>query len=268
MNVGDRVRTRDGTHGVVTGFETTERGWPLVRFDNSTRPTPGTYPTWLLTVIEERKPPVSTQETQLAVREPTRLDELARLGQWLALSESGENTEKARGAAAALRLYYIAELGLTPMAAAELSLIKGRLYVGAQLLRALAIRAGYRVYRVDSSDTSCTARLVDSNSEVVGEATYTLEQAKTAGIVRQGSPWLTHPARMLWARASKNAIVDFAPEVALGFSLDDELHEINPGVEVQESYLVDEDIPFGDPIEPDDAEAETIAELEQLAADE
>jgi hypothetical protein len=269
VNVGDRVRTRGGQTGVVTGFEQTARGYPLVSFDDTKRPEPGTYPPWLLTVIHERSA-VSTQEQHLpAVREATRLDELARLGQWLALSESGENSEKARGAAAALRLYYISELGLTPMAAAELSLIKGRLYVGAQLLRALAIRAGYRVYRVDSSDTACTARLVDQNSEVVGEATYTLEQAKTAGIIRQGSPWVTHPARMLWARASKNAIVDFAPEVALGFSLDDELHETNPGVEVSyDPYLVDEDIPFGDPLEPEadnEAELATIEALQEMA---
>jgi hypothetical protein len=221
----------------------------------------------LLTVTEERNPSVSTQENLPAVREPSRLDEFARLGQWLALSESGENSDKARGAAAALRLYYIAELGLTPMAAAELSLIKGRLYVGAQLLRALAIRAGYRVYRVESSDVTCTARLVDHSSDVVGEATYTIEQAKTAGIIRPGSPWTTHPARMLWARASKNVIVDFAPEVALGFSLDDELHEINPGIEVLEPYQVDEDIPFGDPLEEDDTEAElaTLEALQEMA---
>jgi hypothetical protein len=275
VNVGDRVQARDGTQGVVTGFETTPRGWPLVRFTDRPRPTPGTYPPWLLTVIQERSA-VSTPENLPAVREPTRLDELARLGIWLAQSEAGdvvltENQVKAKGAAAALRLYYIEELGMKAMAAAELSVIKGRLYVGAQLLRALAIRAGYRVYRIDSSDTSCTARLVDHNSEVVGEATYTIEQAKTAGLIRPGSAWTTHPDRMLWARASKNAIVDFAPEVALGFSLDDELHEINPGTEIidNDPYLVDEDIEFGDPLEADtEAELATLEALEEMTGGE
>src|SRR5262245_32555627 len=79
----------------------------------------------------------------------TELDRFARLGQWLALSESGDVSAKAKGATAALRLYYASELGLTPMAAAELTVIKGRLYVGAQLLRALAVRAGYQIVRVD-----------------------------------------------------------------------------------------------------------------------
>ena len=183
---------------------------------------------------------------QIAEREPSRLDELARLGLWLAASESGDSSANTRGATAALRLYYAAELGLTPMAAAELTVIKGRLYVGAQLLRALAIRAGYRVFRLDASDESCTARIVAQDGRIVGESTFTLEQATKAGLVRSGSPWTTHPGRMLWARASKNAIVDFAPEVALGMALDDELQEIqNPSPD-----LVDDEIVFGDPLEP------------------
>ena len=180
------------------------------------------------------------------VKQPSQLDEIARLGLWLAASESGVDSANAKGATAALRLYYARELGLTPMAAAELTVIKGRLYVGAQLLRALAIRAGYRVFRLDASDQSCTARIVTSDGRIVGESTFTLEQATKAGLVRSGSPWTTHPGRMLWARASKNAIVDFAPEVALGMALDDELQEIqNPSPD-----LVDDEIVFGDPLEP------------------
>ena len=112
--------------------------------------------------------------------------EIARLGQWLAAAESGDSSPNAQGATAALRLYYAAELGLTPMAAAELSVIKGRLYVGAQLLRALAIRAGYRVFRIDASDDACTARLVDREGRIVGEATFTLEEAKKAGHYQVG----------------------------------------------------------------------------------
>ena len=44
-----------------------------------------------------------------AVRD-VELDRLARLGQWLALSESGATDAKALGAAAALRLYYASDI--------------------------------------------------------------------------------------------------------------------------------------------------------------
>lgn len=167
-----------------------------------------------------------TEDKQLVVRDP-ELDRLARLGQWLALSESGASTEIAKGASAALRFYYAEQLGLPPLAAAELSVIKGRLFVSAQLLRALAGRHGYRVERADGSDEkACTAYLVKAaTGEIVGAASFTIDDAKTAGLIRDGSAWKTHPARMLWARASKNVIVDYAPAVALGLALDDEAAE-------------------------------------------
>lgn len=165
------------------------------------------------------------QITDLAVREPTRLDDLARLGTWLALSESGDGGEKAQGASAALRLYYAESLGLPPLAVAELSVIKGRLVVSAQLLRALAERRGYRVRRVDDNDQTCTAILERDGNEL-GRATFTIDDAHRAGLIRDRSAWKTHPARMLWARASKNVIVDYAPSVALGLWLDDEAVEI------------------------------------------
>jgi len=165
--------------------------------------------------------------TDVAVRDPG-LDRLARLGQWLALSESGRDDEKSRGAAAALRLYYAEQLELPPLAAAELSVIKGRLFVSAQLLRALAERKGYRVLRRDDTPETCTAVLLDlSSGEELGAATFTLKDAKAAGLIRNGSAWQTHPARMLWARASKNVIVDFAPAVALGIMLEDEAVEVS-----------------------------------------
>ena len=203
-------------------------------------------------------------DTLPAVREPGRLDELARLGQWLALSEADDKTEKGRGAAAALRLYYAAELGLTPMAAAELTVIKGRLYVGAQLLRALAVRSGYRILRSELKPDTCTARLIGTDGQFLGESTFTLNDAKTAGLVRDGSPWKTHPGRMLWARASKNVIVDFAPEVALGMALDDEIQEVVDNVVPPWDPAYDpadnEDIEWPDPA----AEAETVETLEEM----
>ena len=157
----------------------------------------------------------ATAMSKEAAKQPSYLDEILHGSACGSPRASRAITARTRKApAAALRLYGARELGLTPMAAAELTVIKGRLYVGAQLLRALAIRAGYRVFRLDASDESCTARIVANDGRIVGESTFALEQATKAGLVRSGSPWTTHPGRMLWARASKNAIVDFAPEVA------------------------------------------------------
>jgi len=172
--------------------------------------------------MSEQKP-----DTAIALRTP-ELDLYARLGQWLAASEVAEPDAKQIGASAALRMSFANALGLPPLAAAELSVIRGRLVVSAKLLRALAARGGYRVLRVEATPESCTAQLVDRETgEAIGDpATFTMEMAQRAGLVRERSAWKTHPQRMLWARASKMVIDDHAPEVALGLALDDEVQEI------------------------------------------
>jgi hypothetical protein len=178
-----------------------------------------------------------------AVQEPSHLSEIARLGQWLALAEADDHTEKGRGAAAALRLYWAEQLGLAPMAANDIPVIKGRPYVQANVARALAHRQGYRVEKVDSSDQSCTAVIYQGDTEL-GRETFTMAQAKAAGIVRDKTPWTTYPARMLWAKAARFVIQDHAPEVLLGIGLVEEIGEVYelPESEVTEEPDLDEQI--------------------------
>jgi hypothetical protein len=174
------------------------------------------------------------------------------LGWWLSLSESGSQDAAARGGAAALRLYYVSQLGLPLWAARELSLIGGKLVVSSRLLRALANRAGLLIERVDSTDESCTAVLVRaSTGETLGASTFTIDDAKRAGLVRSGSAWTTYPARMLWARASSHVLTDYAPEIVLGMQTEDEAREVYArqpepiGIDrYPEPAEPDEDIPF------------------------
>jgi hypothetical protein len=155
------------------------------------------------------------------------LDELARVGTWLAACESGSSDPKTKGMQAALRLHYAQALGLPPLAALELSVIRGRLVPSAQLLRALAGEAGLRVVKLEESPESCTAGVVDVRTgELLGRATFTLEMARRAGLLRADSGWSKYPERMLWARASSWAIRDYAPRVALGMTFQDEVEEV------------------------------------------
>jgi hypothetical protein len=207
-----------------------------------------------------------TTSTEIAVPAPRpaaqlELDRFARLGTWLAALESGKDDANSKGAAAALRFYYADELELPATAVAEITVIKGKLFIGAQLLRALAERAGYKVARSELTDETCTAILVSKDSgEELGRTTFTIEQAKAAGLIRAGSAWTTHPARMLWARASTYVIRDFAPAVSLGMYSDDEIAEVAPAAE-RNGYIADPSIPFGDTYQP---EAEVIEQLEDM----
>lgn len=187
----------------------------------------------------------------VALRTP-ELDLYARLGQWLAASEVESPNELQKGATAALRMYFAEALGLSPLAASELSVIRGNLVVSAKLIRALAAKGGYRVVPVEGGDgKSCTARLLERDSgEAIGERTFTIEMAEARGLVRPNSNWTRIPERMLWARASKNVVDDFAAEVSMGLVLDDEVQEIT-------GEVWEEPAPEPEP-KPEPSEAETF----------
>jgi hypothetical protein len=161
-----------------------------------------------------------------ATTNTTALDYSARLGMWLAAAESNSTDPKARGMAAALRIEYARLLDLPPHAAQEIHVIKGNLTLSAKLCRALAHNHGLRVTKVEETASSCTAAVVDSNGKELGRTSYTLEQAKRNGLT--GANWTNNPDRMLWARASKRALDDWAPWVTVGVMLDDEAVEADP----------------------------------------
>ena len=164
--------------------------------------------------------------TTVAHSTTSDLDHAARLGMWLAAAESGSKDPKALGMAAALRIAYANSLGLPAHAASEVFVIKGNLTLSSKLLRALAHQHGLRVTRVDETETSCTAAVVDANDKELGRTTFTLEQAKKMGL--SGTNWQKNTGRMLWARASKRALDDFAPWVTVGILVQEEAEDVVP----------------------------------------
>lgn len=179
------------------------------------------------------EPTVQHVGTEIAVSSSKEeLDRIARMGMWLAAAESGSKDPNALGMAAALRIGYANSLGLPAHAASEVYIIKGNLTLSAKLCRALAHLHGLRVTKVEEDAESCTAAVVDSGGNELGRYRYTLEMAKRQGL--SGQNWSNNPDRMLWARASKRVLDDFAPWVTTGVMSNEEIAERFP----------DEPVPF------------------------
>jgi hypothetical protein len=157
------------------------------------------------------------------------LDASARLGTWLAAAESGSQHPNALAMGAALRIEYARLLGLPPHAASEVHVIKGNLTLSSKLLRALAHSDGLRVERIEGDNTFCTAAVVRLKDEhELGRVTYTIEQARQQGLLaKKGETWKQIPDRMLWARAAKRALDDYAPWVTVGIITEDEAEDID-----------------------------------------
>ena len=184
--------------------------------------------------------------TDVAKREPTELDRVARLGMWLAAAESGSKDPNALGMAAALRIEYAQSLGLPAHAASEVYVIKGNLSISAKLCRALAHNHGLRVIRAEETPDSCTAAVVTDAGVELGRTTYTLAQAKKQGL--SGTNWTTNPDRMLWARASKRALDDHAPWVTVGILSSEQVEDAGGVVE----HEPDGTVLTGDVLDPDE----------------
>jgi hypothetical protein len=205
----------------------------------------------MTTDLATTDPQPDTMTAQIVARgEPLTMDTFARLGLWLAAAESNSNDPKARGMAAAVRLFYVDRLGLPAHAASEVHIIKGNLTLSAKLCRALAHNHGLRVERVEETTDSCTAAVVEiASGKELGRSVYTLAMAKKAGLPfqnRDGSPanWATIPDRMLWARASKRALDDHAPWVTVGVMSVEEVEDIGePLPPVVQDDVVDA-VPF------------------------
>lgn len=105
--------------------------------------------------------------------------------------------------------------------------VQGRPVIDATMQRALASAAGYRVVVPAATPQTATARVLDKTTgEIVGEATYTLDDAERAGLTGKDN-WKKNPEDMLVARATTRAVRRFAPEVMVGLVAgDDEADEI------------------------------------------
>lgn len=107
------------------------------------------------------------------------------------------------------------------------SFVGGRPVIDATMQRALAEREGLRAIVTEATSTTATVRVIEKASgEVLGEATYTIDDATRAGLTNKTN-WQNNPEDMLVARATTRAMRRYAPGVMVGLvGGEDELDEI------------------------------------------
>src|SRR5215831_1224397 len=112
--------------------------------------------------------------------------------------------EALRGDPAAIAAVMLAgqELGLKPMASLRMVvLIRGRTALTAEAQRGLVTSEGHELWFDESTVTRAIAAGRRRDSDRVARITWTLDDAKRAGIAG-GENWRRYPAEMLRARAS------------------------------------------------------------------
>ncbi|MGD8305126.1 MAG: hypothetical protein PVF17_00600 [Ignavibacteria bacterium] len=106
------------------------------------------------------------------------------------------------------------ELGLPPMLslAGGIHIIKGNIMLSARSMNALIRRDGHKVETITTGDTVCTLRGTRKDGETM-EVSFFIEEAKRAGLIKEGSGWAKCPNDMLYARALSRLARRLFPDV-------------------------------------------------------
>lgn len=162
-----------------------------------------------------------------------------------------------------LAVEYGRSLGLDPMTAINMThVVQGKPTASAQLVGALVRRAGHTL-RVRGDANTATCKIIRKDDpEFTFEVTWTMERAKTAGVL-SNSVWKSYPQAMLKARAITECARDACPEVLAGIAYTAE--EVGGPVEVVEQQTATPELAVTDegealPIELGDIQDAEVVE--------
>ena len=127
-----------------------------------------------------------------------------------------------------------AELGLKPMQSLQgISVINGRPSIWGDAMRALVIsHPEFEDLHEDKQDTHCTVTLKRRGRSAV-ISTFTMEDAKKAGLAGKSGPWQTAPKRMLQMRAFAFAARDLFADALKGIRSIEEVRDYPEGDRVE-----------------------------------
>jgi hypothetical protein len=170
---------------------------------------------------------MSAEATTLTVRqggghpaprmEITTLEQAVSLGAILA--KSGYFKDALDESKAVVKILAGQEVGIPPIAAMKgIHVIEGKPSFSAGTMAALVKRAGYRMRVLERSVSASRIEFMerfDGKWESVGVASFTIEEARAAGLTNK-QIWKSYTANMLFARAISTGVNMFCQEVFLG----------------------------------------------------
>lgn len=130
-------------------------------------------------------------------------EELMFLGK--AMASSGFFADSQRASQAIVKILAGRELGIPSVAAMTgIHIIKGRVSLSANLIAAIVKRSAKYNYRVVAHDRDRCVIEFSERGEAVGRSTFTMDDAKAAGLLATNPNWQRYPSNMLFARAMSN----------------------------------------------------------------
>lgn len=172
-------------------------------------------------VAVEEKP----QEQSLTIGKvfsltPTNLDQAIKLAELIAGSDLAPKDFKGKSGNCLIAMQMGMEVGLAPMQAIQnIAVINGKPSVYGDVGKALLFSKGFKIDERDTKETKAKGEAwckVTRPDGEFAERTFSLEDAKTAGLWGKQGPWTTNPYRQMAWRAFWFAARDKAADVLKG----------------------------------------------------
>ena len=155
---------------------------------------------------------------------PRNLDEAFRLADMLADSDLVPKDYKGKPGNCMVAMQWGAEIGLKPLQAMQnIAVINGRPSLWGDAVIALVRGSPLCEYVLESDDGKTATCRVKRRGEPEQIRTFSVDDAKTAGLSGKQGPWSTNPKRMRQMRARAFALRDVFPDVLKGMPIAEEL---------------------------------------------
>jgi hypothetical protein len=125
-----------------------------------------------------------------------------------------------------------AELGLTPLQAVEgMMVVNGQLGIRGDLALAMCESSGKLVdtpevqYTGEGDELSCTVTVKRKGKKSPRSQSFSIHQAKAAGIYERSTAWKGYPERMVYYRALGFILRDVFPDILKGIKTIEELQD-------------------------------------------
>ena len=131
-------------------------------------------------------------------------------------------------AATSAAILYGREVGLPPMTALNnVNVIKGKPGLSAVIMRAQVLAAGHEIRQDESTNARCVLSGRRRGTDYWQTVTYSIDDARQAGLLQQNKNYEKNPRRMLRARATSELCELMFADVVRGMPSYEELEELD-----------------------------------------
>ena len=176
----------------------------------------------------------TTEQSSLAALDlsPRTFEQAQQFAKYLADSDLVPKDFQRKPGNCFVAMQWGAELGLKPLQSVQsIAVINGRPAMWGDALLALVRSSPLCEHVIEEDDGKQAVCRVKRRGEPEQARTFSIEDAKAAGLAGKSGPWSQYPKRMRQLRARAFALRDVFPDVLRGMAMAEEAQDIAPPTE-------------------------------------